>query len=60
MSIAKANTLGRHPVDPRRLVLGLGVVAREIAIAEVVGIDDENVGKLTARFVGRRNRREKQ
>ena len=45
VGIREANPLGRHTIKPRRLVGGLGVVAGEVTEAEVVGVDDDDVGE---------------
>ena len=45
MPIREAHALRRELVDVRRGNLpALGVVALHIAVAEVVGVDDEDVG----------------
>ena len=52
MPIRETHALRREPVNVRRGNLAaLGIVALHIAIAEIVGEDDENVGHF-ARCVG--------
>ena len=58
MRVGEANPLIRHLIQPRSLIGRFDVVTGQIAVTEVVGIDDDDVGKF--RGMGRELKKNEQ
>ena len=55
MRICESQSLFRQSIDIRRGNLRLGIVDRAVAVAHVIGVDDDDVGLLFRQHVRRRH-----